>query len=425
MPRIKLNTDKAKIIWLIYESGLILAYGIIRFYFSLTLFEITGSVLIMALSVLLSLSPKIYLSFIAGRIIDRIGARKTLIITHSLLVFIYFAAAFVFNSESHYIIWSIFAIISLRAAISSFHSLSIMSIIPDLLAGKTQAAYALEGFLNSGAAILAPALAGVCYVFLPLENLLFIVAGMSIPGLFLVLHIIPISAHKTATTHPSLWQHLHLIMRNDKLRYALLYFCSFNAINGIASAFLSVYILMLGANPNADLATYSTIVAIATLIGSLYSIKRFHHNAFIIIAVTGILCALFGRIGIALTDNVILIAILVALRSALAPVANMANQMLWVSETKKNQRAGIFGLRRLIAQGSYPIIAFSYLLLTKFYAITFTPDSLRKLFISSGMIEIILAVILLGIFLLLNTKNIAISSLLVRKKSTQNHEEKI
>lgn len=386
--------------WLVYEALLIVFYNTASFYLSLQIFELTKSPLILAGSVIAAIAPTIYLSFIAGRIIDKLGSRKVLLYSHLGLAILYIMANYLLSNEDFYL-YSIFGFIILRSALSSFHSLAIMTAIPKIVPQeRIQFAYSLDGFLNNGAQIIGPIVAAILYNYISLTPLMFLSVVATFLGFIWCLIILPKEniTKQISRTTMQFTQYIKIIMKQPDLRNTLVFFSVFNGINGIAAAFVSAYILILASNPSESLAFYSTIIAIATLIGSLAASHKFKYSPYLVIGLTAIFCGLIGRIGITFSSSIIVISLLVGFRAMLIPISNMANQMLWLEHSNEYNRAGIFGLRRLIAQGLYPLITFAYLVISRVLNINFELDNLRQLFFVSGTLEVMVAFLLILIF---------------------------
>lgn len=383
-------------LFLIIESCLVLLNNIVSFYFSIAIFEDTNSSSMMAISIFIAIAPTIYLSFIAGRIVDRIGRSQVIISCSLLLLFVYLFLA-IYSFEESLTITLIFLFIFIRAAISSFHDIAIMAWIPEKVEEKNlRIAYGFQGFFNKGALIIGPVLAGIIYNDIDSSSILIVSAIFSVASLWLALVLAEWNKGDLVTKKKiDIRSCLSFLADKPKLKASLFFFCAFNTANGIASAFLVAYVLMVFGSYEQTLSLYNFLVAVGTLAGTLYSIKKLSIEPLFLIGLTTLFCALLGRFAISFTASLVAFSIFVAVRSALIPIGNMANQILWVEQTEKDSRASLFGFRRLIGQGVYPVSILMCAILIDYYELSSDVDFLKGMFIVSGIFEMLLASILI------------------------------
>lgn len=383
-------------LFLIAEALLVLLNNIVSFYFSIAVFEETNSSSMMAIAIFLSLAPTIYLSFVAGSVVDRIGKNQIVIICSLLFLVTYLSLA-TFNSYDHLTVGAIFLFIFIRAVISSFHDIAIMTWIPEQVEEKDlRLAYGFQGFINKGALLAGPIIAGLIYTWLEVSTILYgsaLFAGISL----IIAALMAKQSGHTPTKKPKL-DIKHCITYLDtkpKLKASLYFFSAFNTVNGIASAFLVAYVLMIFGDYEVTLSIYNFFVALGALCGTLYSIKKVSVEALMLIGITTLLCAFLGRFVISFTGSLFVFSILIAVRSALIPIGNMANQILWVEQTESTSRGSLFGFRRLVAQGIYPISILICALLIEFYGLASSAEFLSGMFIFSGLFEMLIAFFLI------------------------------
>lgn len=383
-------------LFLTIEALLVLSNNVVSFYFSIAVFEETNSSSMMAISVFLSLAPTIYLSFVAGNVVDQVGKNQIVIICSYLFLVVYLLLA-TLTSYAYLTSGAIFLFIFIRSVISSFHDIAIMTWIPEQVEEKDlRLAYGFQGFINKGALLTGPIVAGLIYTRLDVSIILYVSTLLAGVSLIIACLMADQSIRKPSTKLKiDMGSCLSYLNTKPKLRASLYFFCAFNTVNGIASAFLVAYVLMIFGEYEVTLSVYNFFVAIGALCGTLYSIKRLSFEPLILIGVTTLLCALLGRFAISFTSSLLVFSILIAVRSALIPVGNMANQILWVEQTESTSRGSLFGFRRLVAQGIYPISIFICALFIEFFGLASSVEFLSWLFVFSGLFEMIIAFFLI------------------------------
>ena len=183
------------------------------------------------------------------------------------------------------------------------------------------------------------------------------------------------------------------------LLHLLIYFGFFNFVNGLTSGLMAAYILDIFSGSGKELALFNTCVAIGTFLGGLYSFKNTKIHPLLVIACGGIVASVAGRVVFGLVDSIYLLSFFAALRMFVLPIVNTTNQIVWGEKVPVGKQGAVFGFRRLIAQGGYPVAILiggvSYKLLKEFLHLSLP----NYFFIACGIFELFASAYLILIFL--------------------------
>jgi MFS transporter, DHA3 family, macrolide efflux protein len=371
------------------EGVLIVVTGVIAFYISLLLFDQTQNPLIMSLSVFASIAPKIYLSFIAGVVSDFIGKKKIMLLSLAMLFFLYAGVWYLFP----YLVKDIYYILAFQVItgiIISAYEISALSSLSSFVDKKdSRAVYSLMSFILNSAYIITPSIAGLLYQQVYLDDIIKHAFFLIIP-IFSLLYFIPfpdcLSGQKQLLKE-SCWQ---FISKKHILKKLLLFFASYNFINGLASGLVVFYILKRFGSDGSTLAIFSSFIATGTVIGSIISLKKVKNPTMFIFAGT-IISAIFGRILFGLELPFGIITAFATLRMCIVSTVNTTNQVVWSTIVPAKSQGQIFGYRRMIAQGGYPIAIILGGMLYQLMDDVVNTNLFTLFFMLCGFLEIILA----------------------------------
>jgi sugar phosphate permease len=112
-----------------------------------------------------------------------------------------------------------------------------------------------------------------------------------------------------------------------------------------------------------------------------------------VIVASTIVAAIFGRLVFSISSSIAVICLALMLRGFAIQVGNMANQMQWVEKTNAENRAGMFGLRRMFGQGSFPVISILFAAIIYFGGESLIQtNALTYAFFIAGALEILVAI---------------------------------
>ncbi len=386
-------------IWIVVEALLTLSLGVLNFYFSLTLFERTQSSSLMALSIVLGIAPNIYLSFIAGKIADTFGRIKIIQLSYVIFTLMNFLLIFFVGGDSTVVV--ILSFITISSVVGSFNGMSMMALITEVFKEQhLRIALAFRSFINRGVGLLSPVIAALLYGVVAINSIAIATTVMCVIAFICTFKLQSVvnkdlAAKVVPRGQINIKSSFDFVRNNIYLRSSLLFYTIFNATTGISAAFLTAFALMRFGSGKETLSTLNFIIALCAFGGTFLSIKNFKIPPLMLIAITSILCAVFGRICVSYSEILWLFALFVGIRHMLIPIGNMANQMLWVQETPKEKRASLLGFRRLIAQGFYPISVLLVAYLVKILSLNHSLVFLQNLFLYTGILELIICLYLM------------------------------
>lgn len=151
---------------------------------------------------------------------------------------------------------------------------------------------------------------------------------------------------------------LTLILRDPALRYLQLSFAGINFCNGLGVAVAVAFVLSASApdQESWNLALYNTGGAIGLVVGSLAVVaigSRCDRRWLICAAI--LVGALAGRLGLALATVPLLWLTCALLRNTTVQLMNAPMTAIWQERIPAGSQATVFGARRLLGQGPYPI----------------------------------------------------------------------
>lgn len=151
---------------------------------------------------------------------------------------------------------------------------------------------------------------------------------------------------------------LALILRDPALRYLQLSFAGINFCNGVGVAVAVAFVLSSSTPDQAswNLALYNTGGAIGLVVGSLAIVAIGSRCSRRLLICAAILAgALVGRLGLALATVPLLWSMCALLRNTTVQLMNAPMTAIWQEQIPPESQATVFGARRLLGQGSYPI----------------------------------------------------------------------
>jgi MFS transporter, DHA3 family, macrolide efflux protein len=140
----------------------------------------TGSATVLATAAIVGLLPQVFLSPIAGALVDRWNRRITMMVADSVIALITLLLAFLFFSGKAEI-WHIYLIMFVRSCAGSFHWPA-MQASTSLMVPKDKLAriQGLNQMLNGGMNIASAPIGALLVEFLPMHNLLLIDVGTAL-----------------------------------------------------------------------------------------------------------------------------------------------------------------------------------------------------------------------------------------------------
>jgi MFS transporter, DHA3 family, macrolide efflux protein len=160
-------------------------------------------------------------------------------------------------------------------------------------------------------------------------------------------------------SHPGVspWAGFAAIFRTPSLRRLQLLFTIQNLCNGIGAGMTAALLLgAVGANKE-QYAAVSMAMAASAIVGSILvsSIRIADSSRYSLMFVALGIASLAGRVIPSLFPTLVTVATGLAIRAAMGPVSGAMNQSLWLDSIDRTKQGTIFGTRRLLSQGSFPL----------------------------------------------------------------------
>ena len=347
------------VIW-IGQLVSMLGSGMTRFAFGIWIYQQTGRVTEMALTIFFAMAPSILLSPIAGALVDRWNRKLVLILSDLAAGLATIVLLILFATDSLEV-WHVYVAIAFSSAFDAFqfpaYSAAVTLLIPKEQYGRASGMLALAG---SASGILAPiaasALIGTINMggIMTLDIVTFIFAiGM------LLLVFIPQPERSEAgqeaqgsLLRESVYGFRYIFARPSLLGLQIV----FLFMNLVAMFSFAVTAPMILARTNENvlaLGTTQSISAIGGFMGGLLMStwggpKRRVHGVLggmIVLCLTGLLLLGLGR-------GVLVWSIAGFVIGLVMPVLNGSNQAIWQSKVAADVQGRVFAARRFIAQAA-------------------------------------------------------------------------
>ncbi|MFD5425634.1 MFS transporter [Streptomyces sp. NPDC127084] len=334
---------------------------------ALTVYAETGSATDLVLITAVGTLTSIYLAPIAGTVADRFPRRIVLIFCNAALSTLSVLLALVMSSDStsnalwlSVLLGLLFAAGILNAALSVTLAASVRQLRPEADLTRINGVTSL---IEAAPTLVGPVLGAAVYAaFSPSIVLLFDAATFGIPALLLL--------KMRWDEHPSQAPErgrrlfagaaagLRFVLGHPDLRRLQISYAAINFCNGLTAAVLTVYVLTASSatDANRNLAMVNTAASVGLLLGSAVAVGLGRRvNRAILIGGSLLAAPAVGRLGLALTAIPLVWAITHAVNSAALQVSNTSLTAIWQERVPPEQQASVFGARRLLGQGPYPV----------------------------------------------------------------------
>ncbi|WP_280402671.1 MFS transporter [Nocardia carnea] len=335
------------------------------FALALTVYSATNSALALASITAAAAIGTIYLAPLAGAVSDRFRRRQMLLLTNLAAAAVAGLLALVAGWESPslarlvVIVGLVFVSGVLNALLWVTMAASVRLLRPEADLTRVNGATAL---VESVPTVAGPLLGAAVYtagspaaVFLA-DAATFLVQAVILAAVRW--YDEPIVARRALRPFAGARAGLTLILRDPALRYLQLSFAGFNFCNGLGVSVAIAFVLSASAPAQTswNLALYNTGGAIGLVLGALAVIaigSRCDRRLLICAAIVA--GALAGRLGLALTTIPLLWLLCALLRNTTVQLMNASLTAIWQERIPRESQATVFGARRLLGQGPYPI----------------------------------------------------------------------
>jgi len=337
--------------------------GMTRFGLTLWVYEQTGSATALAVVAIFSFAPAIFLSPIAGVIVDRVS-RKKVMIASDFAAGLSTMAILILYSTGLLEIWHLWAAGFFASAFESFQFPAYSSAITTMIDKKHYTrANSMLTMVESASLIISPIAAGALYYSAGLNSILLIdIATFVFAVGMLLLVVIPNPPETTVgrASRGSLLKEsafgFRYIRSKPSLLGLLLVFFSTNLTFGLAMILLAPMILARTGSNELILAATMTIFGVGGVVGGLVVAawggfkKRIHG-----VLLGQVFAGLFGFIILGVGQSLTMWAVGAFLLMFIMPLINGSSQAIWQSKVQPDVQGKVFATRRLIAQTSAPV----------------------------------------------------------------------
>lgn len=329
---------------------------IISFYLSFYLLTHYRNPYLSSLLVFVNIFLMIYPNFFIGKLIDRLGFKKS------------YTLAFVVESLGYLLLILLSLDTKIIFLISGVFTLAsiltggvIGKIIPEILNKKELTKYySLFSIFDKGYSIILPSLGGLLFTFNHYTKYLFIVAFVMNIILFFSLSKMELAIKNSKPKLINFNGSIRLIFKTPPLRISILFFIFFNFISGLGAGLIpGIIIENFSDNLEKNYIIYNTLSNIVLFSLSFINLKE-SKNSLRTIFLFGGISTIFGRIfliGFGL-QSIFLFSIFIGLSQLCNLVMNTNNTLIWANNTQYEIRSSLYGARRILAQGLYPVSYF-------------------------------------------------------------------
>lgn len=341
-----------------------LGTGMTNFALSYWIFQETGTATSLTIAIFCFMAPTVFLSPIAGALVDRFSRKWMLILTDLAagLVTIVWILLLLFGDLE---LWQIYLGNVVAGAFNSLQfpafSAAVTLMVPKRQFGR---AAGMMDFAGAASGILAPLLAGALLVPIGLQGIMLIDVVTFIVAIATVLVIqIPQPAPQpvAAGEKPaSLWQDsifgFRYILERPSLLGLQLVFAAINLLAALGIVLLVPMILARTGNNERTLASVQSIAALGGVAGGLIMSawggpKRKVNGILLGMTLEGLL----GPFIIGIGKSTVAWAVGAFNALLFIPTLNGSNQAIWQSKVPPPLQGRVFAVRRMIAQATFPV----------------------------------------------------------------------
>lgn len=381
------------------QAASLLLSGATAIALSVWLYEETGSAVVLATVVAVKSALSIYASPFTGRVVDRVPRKRLIIIADIAL-----------GASSLLLLWltsygtsALGAMIGVVALTGLFDSLLLVSLAASVRDVRSEAnltrTNGLVSLLEASPTIVAPLIGAGLYQAVGVQPVL--IADAASFGVAAALAAaarwrsaaVPIAPTKSRIPFRGATEGLRLIFRDGAFARLQVGFAGINALTGLGATAVTAYILSSAQGGATVLGLYSSIGAAGLFVGAALVAALGHRLPRSKAIVGGLaLAAVGGRVlfGAFAAPAIWLASSL--LRSTGIQLSNAPLTALWQEQTARSDQGKVFGARRLLGQGLYPVAVLCGGVLADGVH-SWSPDmGLALLLISLGLGELFIAV---------------------------------
>ncbi len=352
--------------FIVWSGQVVSFFGSALTAFALTIWAwlATGEVTALALAALFNFAPGIFLSPVAGALVDRWNRKYVMMLTDlgSGIATIWLFAIY---STGNMQLWHIYVAGGVSSAFAAFQFPAYSAAVTMLLNRKNYArASGMFAMGESAAQIFAPAVAGALIPFIGIGGILMIdIATFSFSILAISTVFIPAPKRteegqqgKGNLLGEAAYGFRYIVARPSLLGLQLMFFFA-NLFGGFAIILLDPMILARTAGDQIMLGTVRSMMALGGLAGGMMMSlwggpKRRVHGVLL-----GMFCAaMLGQIPLGIAQSVQWWMVSAFLMFFCINILNASNQAIWQAKVAPDVQGRVFAARRLIAQITIPAV---------------------------------------------------------------------
>ncbi len=340
-----------------------LGTGMTRFALTIWAWQITGSATALALVAFFSFGPTVFMSPIAGALVDR-SNRKLVMILSDLSAGLSTIAILLLYATGNLQIWHLYVAGAFAGAFESFqwpaYSAAITTMLPKEQYGRANGMMSLA---QSASEIAAPILAGILIGLIGIGGVMTIdvITFVFAIGTLAFVHIPqPVATAEGEEGRGSLWQEsaygFRYILKRPSLLGLQLIFTAINLLGALAFGVMRPMILARAGENAEVLGTVLSISGIGGVVGGL-AMSAWGGPKPRVHGVLGgmLLASLLGELLIGLGRTLPVWAVAAFSLGFFLPIINGSNQAIWQAKVAPDVQGRVFAVRRLIAQITFPL----------------------------------------------------------------------
>ncbi|MEG6567733.1 MFS transporter [Thermoanaerobacterium saccharolyticum] len=344
----------------------ILGSGLTDFGLSVWIYEKTGKATPLAISILFSVLPAIFLSQIAGFVADKFNTKKVVIFFNTGAAIVSFAFIFLLRNN-YFNLFITYIIILLIAAFNLFESAAVQSSIVYIVDKENlKTANGMNQVSDSLNNLLTPVIAGILYTFIGLQGIIIIdlvtyVISMAI-WMFFPARIFN-KEFENEKMRENRWSWNQFINNlNDGFKFIfarkgltllVFLFAIANFLNNLAVVLITP--LMLSIGNSTQLGIVQTFGGIGMFIGSFIATLHKSDTSYTKTIKSCILSASVFLLLIGIRASFITVSLCRMLFLLFIPISNVAAGTLWQLKTPKELQGRVYTARSMIIRCIMPV----------------------------------------------------------------------
>lgn len=344
----------------------VLGSGMTRFAIGILLYQKTGQVSALALSILFGYLPSLLIGPFAGVIVDRYNRRLILMVTGAAQAAIGLGLLVVV-APATLPTATIFTLLALQSAVGTFQPLAELASVGQMVpAGALTKANSMLSMNEDISQVLAPILGGFLVAAVGIRSvLLFDVFSFLVA--FLTLNFIRIPDHQCAeAARPPGWgiagyvtdfrQSLDYLRSNPQLLKLVLVMALLNFFSTITLPLVAALVLERTRNDTVALGFVTASSGIGSVLGGMLVIAVLKRKLSIrqVFLINGFE-ALLAQVGFGLARSTVLLGAFRFLPGLTAPFAGASYQVFWQTAVPQALQGRVFAVRRMLAVSLTPL----------------------------------------------------------------------